>query len=92
LGSMGNIAIRANSFAEWLSEAQRGDSYIYHVGLIANDREVALSEGNSKLSRDERKRVWREARDAWMAYEGRQVCLTQRRVSEGVYEYRATRR
>lgn len=88
---MGTIAIKAG-FAEWLSEARRGDSFVYHQGFIANDREVALSEGNSKLSRDERKRVWREARDAWMAYEGRQVCLTQRRLGEGRYDYIATRR
>lgn len=79
------------AFDSWLAGAARGDRFIYHSGgFLANDREINSSE--SKLSKDERKQVWREARAAWSAQEERRVFLMQRRLSDRVYDYVAIKR
>lgn len=65
-------------FREWLRRARRGHVFVYHIGMLPNDRE----------------RDWevdQVAQEAWSVAEAGEVLLTQRRLESGKYEYIATR-
>lgn len=67
-------------FEHWLTGAPAGQSWCYHQGYLAVDREQF---GGSEVAA--------LAQRAWRASEEGFVLLTQRRLGEGSYEYLATR-
>lgn len=67
-------------FMVWYAEAHRGDVYVYHVGFLMIDRD-----GEAVMYLDSLARLVLD-----YALKGR-VALTQRRLGELQYEYRATK-
>jgi hypothetical protein len=55
-----------------------GKSYVYHLGLLGADRQIP---GPGRASAD------KSAEAAWQDYESGYVTLTQRKLSDGIYEY-----
>jgi hypothetical protein len=68
----------ADDFPAWLAAAEPGELTTYHIGFLMLDREGNL-------------RVAAKARAAMRASDEGFVMLTQYRVQEGLYVYKATR-
>lgn len=91
----------ANKLADWFSTAKRGDSFVYHIGLLGEDRtrRVGVAEtarlamelaGFRRDERPEQNKRYGEpvvVRHPGMA----KVALVQRRKCEFVCEYIAQR-
>lgn len=67
-------------FRFWYADAETGDLYVYHVGLLMEDR---LDDAFPFLDG--------LAREVWRYYLDNKVVLTQRRVGPISNEYRATK-
>lgn len=70
-------------FSDFLASAQTGEAAVYHVGLLARAREYGFHPESARINA--------VANNVWMAHRRGQVTLTQRRISQGVCEYIATR-
>lgn len=71
-----------SEFTRRMNAAAVGEVVTYHVGLLARDRNL----GHHPLSRA----INETAKLAWAAYEAGDAILSQRRIADGVCEYRAT--
>lgn len=91
------------AFRTWLRFAKPGETYIYYIGNLAEARQELTTQPEKAdgKSYDWTKGsytyyVWREplhgyASAVYDAYERGDVLLTQKRLAEGRWEYRATR-
>ena len=80
-------------FDAWFKNAAAGDCLIYSKGDLQYDRQVAIDEANKERA-DERKAIATLnaiANRAWDAMKAGEVLLTQRRLGQSEFEYRATR-
>jgi hypothetical protein len=66
-----------NSIRNWRKKARPGDTIVYHTGLLLLDRKYM-------------KPLNAEAGHAWALNLAGLVALSQKRIREGVSEYRAT--
>jgi hypothetical protein len=90
-----DVAVGALSdYYDWMQGSAHGDVLIYWTGDLQFDRQVEIPE-NDVLRTADRQRVTmlnvvadRVSKDAKQGL----LYLTQRRISGGVFEYRATRR
>jgi hypothetical protein len=60
----------------WRHQATVGEALVYHTGYLASDRLRSAE-------------VDRVASDAWSLAERGRVCLTQRKIEDGRYDYLA---
>ena len=61
----------------WRHQATAGEALVYHTGFLTNDRTNSAE-------------VDRVGNDAWSLAERGRVCLTQRKIKDGCYDYVAT--
>ena len=73
-----------STFRAWLETSHPGDSVIYHSGYLAKDRQ--------RIPGQELPACSHLGALAWDWYEAREVCLTQRKLADGAFEYIATKR
>lgn len=81
-------------YDEWMKGSQHGDSIIYWIGDLQFDRGVTIAE-NDLLRDGQRKQISSLnalANRIWSDAKLKRLILTQRRIGESVFEYRATRR
>jgi hypothetical protein len=83
-----------SDYYDWLKQAAAGDVLIYWSGDLQYDRQVVVHEADVLRTQDRERifalniiaeRVLTDAKDG-------QILLTQKRLGQSVYEYRATRR
>ena len=81
-------------YYDWLQDAAKGDTLVYWRGDLQYDRQVVISP-NDLMRTTERQRIGmlnviadRVFKDA----KSGELSLTQFRIGEGIYEYRAQRR
>jgi hypothetical protein len=73
----------ATDFRDALMRLPLGESLTYAIGNVARDAEPKKGAENNDLA---------ALRDAvWERYENGKIVLTQRKLKDGVYEYRAVR-
>jgi hypothetical protein len=81
-------------YYDWLQGAANGDVLVYWHGSLQYDRQVVIAETDVMRTEDRERirslnmvadRVLKDAKSG-------SVLLTQLRLGEGIYEYRATRR
>jgi hypothetical protein len=81
-------------YYDWLKQAAAGDVLVYWVGDLQHDRGIEIPETDLMRGADRLRintlnvvadRIREDADD-------RQLALTQKRICENVFEYRATRR
>lgn len=80
-------------YHSWMDNAHHGDILIYHVGDLQYDRQAVYDENDPAQKVAWGNTILLNAVADSIAYEQRmgKVSLTQRRIDESVYEYRATR-
>ena len=81
-------------YYDWLQAAANGDTLVYWQGDLQYDRQVVIS-ANDIIRTPERQRINMlnvVADRVFKDSKGGDVSLTQFRVGESIYEYRATRR
>ncbi len=81
-----------DNFYQWLKVAKAGDVCIYHTGLLMADRMKRQWSDNGTLQGHKLDRTLEDLRKAVLtAAAHKDVLLTQRKISDGLYEYLATR-
>jgi hypothetical protein len=65
---------------DFVRDAKKGQTCIYHIGHLMSDRKLAYLQHVDAV-----------ADLAWELQEAGKVDLTQKRIGEGEFEYRATR-
>jgi hypothetical protein len=90
-----DVAVGALSdYYDWMQAAAHGDVLIYWTGDLQYDRQVEVPENDVMRAADRQRVIMlnmvadRASKDAKQGL----LHLTQRRISGGVFEYRATRR
>lgn len=79
----------ADEFKAALSlSLKSGDQLVYHIGFLMSDRLPCVNQRKRLIA----ERVDRLAHAAYRAYKDKVVCLVQRRLGFGVYEYVAVKR
>lgn len=82
-----------SDYYDWIKTSKSGDVLIYWVGSLHADRQIKIPENDILRTPDRQRieqlniiadRVFKDAKDG-------HIVLTQRRLKDGVYEYRATR-
>lgn len=78
-----DVVLTENGLCDRFAEAAPGDAIVYHIGLLARDRDkVATS-----LAADERDELETIARRAWQMAEAGLAHLLQRRVADERFAY-----
>lgn len=75
---------KLDAFLRWVAKAPRGKTYTYHIGSLMYDRERAVNPQYHETH------AIGEA--AYAAYEAGHIALTQRKLDQFRFEYRATAR
>jgi hypothetical protein len=78
-----DVVLTENGLCERYADASPGDAIVYHLGLLARDRDKAASE----LPPARREDLDRVARRVWAMAEAGLGHLVQRRVAEGRCAY-----
>lgn len=92
IGTRDLIQANINEVNDWWQKAQPGDSFVYHVGSLCDDKH---SHNWSTLTKDEQKRlasINMAASFLLKAAERGQCHLVQRKLGDRHYEYIAVRR
>ena len=78
-----DVVLTENGLCDRFADAAPGDAIVYHIGLLARDRDKAASE----LPADRREDLEAVARRVWAMVEAGLGHLVQRRVAEGRCAY-----
>jgi hypothetical protein len=80
-------------YEDWLDVAEAGDILVYFVGCLATAREVELDEYDKTQASARKILGALQVTSSRIMSDQKQglVSLSQRRIAEDVYEYRATR-
>jgi hypothetical protein len=78
-----DVVLSENALCDRFADAMPGDAIIYHLGLLARDRDKAASE----LPPERREDLEAVARRVWAMAEAGLGHLAQRRVAEGRCAY-----
>lgn len=80
-------------YEEWLQAAKHGETLIYWLGNLTTERNIELDPEDRRLDALRKRLGALEVTSARIFADAKRgaVVLTQRRLDEGVYEYRATR-
>lgn len=73
---------KATEMQNWLAAARKGDTFVYHTGLLAADREDPTSRGGAANE---------VANLAYSLYQLKTVALVQRRAGYGSCDYLAVK-
>lgn len=82
-----------SDYHEWYDDARHGDVLVYYTGDLQYDRQGVYDEHKPEEKESWAKTIVLNAVADSIAYEARKgnLILTQRRLAESNYEYRATR-
>lgn len=80
-------------YHDWFDGASHGDVLIYYTGDLQYDRQAVYDESKTEEKADWAKTITLNAVADSIAYEAKRgnLILTQRRLGESNYEYRASR-
>ena len=78
-----DVVLTENGLCDRYADASPGDAIVYHIGLLARDRDKVASE----LPADRREDLEAVARRVWAMAEAGLGHLVQRRVAEGRCAY-----
>jgi hypothetical protein len=83
-----------SDYYDWMKAANSGDVLIYWTGDLQFDRQVVISDNDVMRAADRQNIAQLNAVASRIFVDAKlgQLHLTQRKVSETVYEYRAARR
>lgn len=79
-------------FKDWLKNAQTGQIYKYHTGLLAVDRQSIVGVVDNLPILFNGGSVHDIATEALNAFDAKRIHLFQRKLQDGVYEYIAMKR
>ncbi len=89
-----SLTMTESEFAFWLERSSPASQVVYHCGSLPRDRfgkHVYDGDTVKQIPTTYSQAVDYTAWAAWRAMQGRYVLLTQRRVNESSFEYRAIR-
>lgn len=82
------FAVRPEDLDTFVRSAKRGESFVYHVGLLAADR---MDFKFAKAITPSERIVDTIASIAWSLYEQRKVTLVQRQIGPETFQYEMQR-
>ncbi len=89
-----SLTMTESEFAFWLERSSPASQVVYHCGSLPRDRfgkNIYDGDTVKQIPTTYSQAVDYTAWAAWRAMQGRYVLLTQRRVNESSFEYRAIR-